>query len=124
MDRLGADKRQTLVGRHETARLLSEAGADVVLSGHVHVPFLGTSAASDPQLPWRFVLCGAGTAVSHRTRPGAPNSFNVLELQPGAAAIALSRYDWTDERFAVREVRRFARSGSGWQDAGSAPQPG
>jgi 3',5'-cyclic AMP phosphodiesterase CpdA len=111
----GADKRQTLIGRHETARLLSEARVDVVLSGHVHVPLLETSAASDPHLAWRFVLCGAGTAVSHRTRPRAPNSFNTLDLDPSGPALALTRYDWIDQRFDVKEVRRFTRGAAGWE---------
>jgi 3',5'-cyclic AMP phosphodiesterase CpdA len=111
----GADKRQTLIGRHETARALSEARVDAVLSGHVHVPLIETSAASDPHLPWRFLLCGAGTAVSHRTRPRAPNSFNLLELEPRAPTIALTRYDWTDGRFGVRESQRFARGPAGWE---------
>ena len=78
------------------------------------MPLLETSAASDPHLPWRFLLCGAGTAVSHRTRPRAPNSFNVLELEPDAPTIALVRYDWTDGRFGVRETQRFARGPAGW----------
>jgi 3',5'-cyclic AMP phosphodiesterase CpdA len=110
----GADKSQTLIGRHRTARLLAEARADVVLSGHVHVPLLATSATSDPQLAWRFVLCGAGTTVSERTRPGAPNSFNVLEWDPGTASLALTRYDWGDGRFGLKETKRFERTPTGW----------
>jgi 3',5'-cyclic AMP phosphodiesterase CpdA len=119
----GADQRQTLVGRHETARVLAEARADVVLSGHVHVPFIGTSVASDPQLAWRFVLCGAGTAVSRRTRPGAPNSFNLLELEPRAPTLALTRYDWVNGRFGVLETRCFARGAAGWDASECSPAP-
>jgi 3',5'-cyclic AMP phosphodiesterase CpdA len=113
----GADKRQTLIDRHHTARAFSEARVDAVLSGHVHVPLLETSADSDPELPWRFVLCGAGTAVSRRTRPRAPNSFNVLEIDSVAPTIALTRYDWMDGRFGVRDVRPFARDANGWRHA-------
>jgi 3',5'-cyclic AMP phosphodiesterase CpdA len=113
----GADKSQTLIGRHRTARLLAEARADVVLSGHVHVPLLATSATSDPHLAWRFVLCGAGTAVSRRTRPGAPNSFNVLELDASARTVTLTRYDWADGRFGVQATTRYARGAAGWETA-------
>lgn len=114
----GADRSQTLIGRRRTARLLAEARVDVVFSGHVHVPLLSTSAVSDPLLDWRFVLCGAGTAVSHRTRPGAPNSFNVVDLDADGPALTLARHDWTGERFAVKEAKRFVRGASGWEARG------
>jgi 3',5'-cyclic AMP phosphodiesterase CpdA len=110
----GEDKRQTLIGRHETARLLSEAHADIVFSGHVHVPFIGTSATSDPHLDWRFVLCGAGTAISHRTRLGVPNSFNVVELDASRPAIRVLRHDWGGAKFAAGEILTFRRGAAGW----------
>lgn len=111
----GEDKQQTLIGRHEAARLLAEARADLVLTGHVHVPLIETSAVSDPQLAWRFVMCGAGTAVSHRTRPGAPNSFNLVEL--GGDALRVARYDHGAAGFAVHAERRFRRDAAGWAPA-------
>jgi hypothetical protein len=111
----GEDKRQTLIGRHETARVLADARADIVFSGHVHVPFIGTSFVSDPHLTWRFVLCGAGTAVSHRTRAGAPNSFNLLELDPLKAHLSVTRYDWNGSMFGAKEALAFQRRATGWE---------
>lgn len=111
----GEDKRQTLHRRQETARVLAEARADVVLSGHVHVPIIATSAVSDPQLSWRFVLSGSGTAVSHRTRPGAPNSFNSLELARGMP-LRVTRWDWDGATFALREEKIFRRGADGWEE--------
>lgn len=113
----GDDKDQTLIDRHETARLLAEARADIVFSGHVHVPFIGTSAASDPHLAWRFVMCAAGTAVSRRTRPGAPNSFNVLDLEPAGAGLTITRYDWDGAAFGMNQAQAFHRDATGWQAA-------
>lgn len=110
----GEDKRQTLIDRAETARLLGGARADIVFSGHVHVPFIGTSAASDPLLSWRFVLCAAGTAISHRTRPHAPNSFNVLELDVTGRTLRVIRHDWTGKAFGVKESALLHRAGNGW----------
>lgn len=110
----GADRSQTLIGRHHTARVLSEARADVVFSGHVHVPFIGTSAASDPALAWRFLMCGAGTAVSHRTRPGAPNSLNVLDVDAAAPAVQITRHDWQGSRFDATDTAVFRRGRTGW----------
>lgn len=113
----GDDKGQTLRGRHAAARQLADARADVVFSGHVHVPLLATSAVSDPHLAWRFVLSGAGTAVSHRVRPGAPNSFNLLELDD--RRLRLVRYDCNGNGFAPVRTARFRRdAASGWSEAG------
>lgn len=110
----GADQRQTLIDRHDAARLLAEARVDAVLTGHVHVPMIETSAVSDPHLAWRFVMSGSGTAVSSRTRPGAPNSFNVLELQ-GPGALRIVRHDHADAGFAAQGERRFRRGATGWE---------
>ncbi|HUR41829.1 MAG TPA: metallophosphoesterase [Verrucomicrobiae bacterium] len=115
----GEDKDQTLIDRHESARLLAEARADVVLSGHVHVPLIATSAASDPQLAWRFVMSGSGTAVSRRTRPGAPNSFNLLTLDERAdAPLHVTRHDYGKGGFAIVHNAQFRRvNGTGWEAA-------
>lgn len=110
----GNDKRQTLRRRHRIAAALAEARVDAVLSGHVHVPLIATSAASDPQLPWRFLLSGSGTAVSHRVRPLAPNSFNSLEL--GGPRVRIARHDWTGAAFALREAKAFHRGPEGWTE--------
>lgn len=112
----GHDKRQTLRRRHRIATALAEARVDAVLSGHVHVPLIATSAVSDPHLPWRFLLSGSGTAVSRRVRPSAPNSFNRLDLErPGSARIA--RLDWDGTRFAVLDETAFRRGPAGWSEA-------
>lgn len=117
----GEDKRQTLIGRHETARLLAAARADIVFSGHVHVPFIGSSAASDPGLAWRFVLCGAGTAVSHRTRTGVPNSFNLLDLDAAGPSLRVARHDWDGAAFRVKQMLAFQRLATGWEMSPAGP---
>jgi 3',5'-cyclic AMP phosphodiesterase CpdA len=54
----------------------AEAGAELLLAGHIHLP------AVLPVAPGCWVV-QAGTAVSHRLRPGVPNSINLLRQQPG-----------------------------------------
>lgn len=110
----GEDKSQTLIGRHETAQVLAEARADVFFSGHVHVPLIDTSVLSDPQLSWSFVMCGAGTAVSHRVREGAPNSFNVMDIGAGRTELWIARHDWDGSAFHPAAVRVFRRGSGGW----------
>lgn len=109
------DHRQTLLDRGESAALLSKYRADVVLSGHVHVPLISTTHKPFPELSWPFVLCGSGTTVSHRTRPGAPNSFNTLNLGGGAEPVmTICRYDFAGNEFTHAEEQQFHRAAQGW----------
>jgi 3',5'-cyclic AMP phosphodiesterase CpdA len=70
-----AEERANLLRGHDAAlRAWSAAGADLVLGGHIHLPY--TLAVQG--LPRRLWVLQAGTAVSSRTRPEAPNSVNIL----------------------------------------------
>jgi 3',5'-cyclic AMP phosphodiesterase CpdA len=68
----------------------AEAGADLLLAGHIHWPF----ARALPQRHTAWAV-NAGTAVSHRTRPGAPNSVNLIDYHDDAEGrhCRLRRYD-------------------------------
>jgi 3',5'-cyclic AMP phosphodiesterase CpdA len=52
----------------------AEAGADLVMGGHIHLPYVTLL----PGLPRRLWSVQAGTAVSHRVRGGQLNSVNLL----------------------------------------------
>ncbi|MCG6118308.1 MAG: metallophosphoesterase [Aquimonas sp.] len=68
-----------------------EAGADLFLAGHIHWPF---AAALPPDgQAWAV---NAGTAVSTRVRPGAPNSVNVIEYarEAGIRTCRLQSFAW------------------------------
>jgi 3',5'-cyclic AMP phosphodiesterase CpdA len=64
-----------LVRRHALAvHRWAEAGADLVLGGHIHLPY----AMPLPELSRPLWVVQAGTAVSHRVRGEQPNSVNLL----------------------------------------------
>ena len=64
-----------LVRGHQAAlQRWAVSGADVVLGGHIHLPYVKAIQAV-PRSMWAVQ---AGTAVSKRVRPGVPNSVNVL----------------------------------------------
>lgn len=69
-----------------------KAGVDLILSGHVHHPFLICASVSRPEPPW---MLNAGTAISHRRRHGIGNSFNVIECPLATAArhLVIERWD-------------------------------
>ena len=74
------DRSNLLRGNGAALQAWSAAGADVVMGGHIHLPY--TLALHG--LARRMWVVQAGTAVSSRTRPGSPNSVNVLRW--GAAS--------------------------------------
>ena len=68
------DRPNLLRGHGEAVRAWAAAGADLLMGGHIHLPY--TLALHG----WarRLWVVQAGTAVSSRTRPGVPNSVNIL----------------------------------------------
>lgn len=68
------DRPNLLRGRHDALKVWSAAGADLVLGGHIHLPYLLEMEG----LARRLWVLQAGTAVSSRIRPEVPNSVNIL----------------------------------------------
>lgn len=71
---LPSDQTNLLRGHRAATQAWSAAGADLVMGGHIHLPF----TLALPALARRLWAVQAGTAVSTRTRSGAPNSVNML----------------------------------------------
>lgn len=112
------DASEVLIHAEQTAKLLAEQGVDMVLSGHVHVPLSTTTEGIFSSVSRHFILAGAGTSISRRTRPGAPNSFNVIRLDPGRPErkLTLSQqvYDETQKHFVQRFSTLFRLGTHGW----------
>lgn len=89
-----------------TAKLLTEAGIDLVLTGHLHVEFAEPLPAGDG-LTWAV---GSGTALSRRLR-GKPAGFNAVTIEPDRIRVQVfhsggRRFDLAEEH--VLERRRRA----------------
>lgn len=105
---------QNLLRGHATAlQQWAAAGADLVLGGHIHLPYV--IALADLARPMWVVQ--AGTAVSSRVRDGVPNSVNLLRWGSDAPAgrCLIERWDYADAsqafvRTAVTDVQP-ARTG-------------
>ncbi|MFY2764273.1 metallophosphoesterase family protein [Arenimonas sp. MALMAid1274] len=81
---------------HETAvHAWVQAGADVVMGGHIHLPFIRPLSARYPTLRRRAWCVQAGTAVSTRVRDGLPNSVNLVETT-GAGFAFTERWDYLE----------------------------
>lgn len=80
-----AEERVNLLrGQHAALRAWSAAGADLVLGGHIHLPY----TLAQHGLARRLWVVQAGTAVSSRIRLEAPNSVNILRWGASSGARA------------------------------------
>ena len=80
-----AEDHVNLLRGHQAAlRAWSAAGADLVLGGHIHLPY----TLAQHGLARRLWVVQAGTAVSSRIRLEAPNSVNILRWGASSGARA------------------------------------
>jgi 3',5'-cyclic AMP phosphodiesterase CpdA len=76
---------------HEAAQQAwAAAGADVVMGGHIHLPYVMPL----PGLARPMWAVQAGTAVSSRVRSGVPNSVNVVRWAPPAGCV-VEQWDYS-----------------------------
>jgi 3',5'-cyclic AMP phosphodiesterase CpdA len=85
-------------GGEEAALKLAEARVDLVLTGHVHVPFVHALSEGDGQT--HAVGCGT---LSIRER-GAPAGFNIIEFD--GKDVQVTAQGWTGSKF--EPVRTWA----------------
>jgi 3',5'-cyclic AMP phosphodiesterase CpdA len=76
------DRPDLLHGHPAALRTWAAAGADLVLGGHIHLPY----TLAQQGLARRLWVVQAGTAVSWRTRPEVPNSVNILRWRETSGA--------------------------------------
>lgn len=84
------------------------AGVDVILGGHIHLPYVLPQKAMRGAGEHAFWVAQAGTALSSRVRGGIPNSVNVLR-QPEAAGehLSIERWDFDAARSAFIRVNEL-----------------
>jgi 3',5'-cyclic AMP phosphodiesterase CpdA len=81
-------------GSGAAVRRWSESGADVILAGHIHLPFVLPLHETMAPLSRPLWAVNAGTAVSSRIRYDAGNSVNVLRTSREAPRVG-SLEHWT-----------------------------
>lgn len=95
-----------LIGRRKEAlQAFREAGVDVILGGHVHVPFV--------QLVDNIIVSHAGTTFSNRLNTGYPNSFNVV--CGDRDCVDMRQMRWDGSGFAQSSNQLFHRHADGWK---------
>lgn len=88
------DIENLLHGYEGAVRAWAEAGADIIMGGHIHLPYVRALDESITRLQRRIWCVQAGTAVSCRVRDEAPNSVNVLHHDAGKAHCRVEQWDF------------------------------
>ena len=97
------DVKNLLHGHEAALQAWGAAGVDLVIGGHIHLPFVLPLAGGG----WAVQ---AGTAVSRRVRPGAGNSVNLIRIDAAASERAVvERWDHDPAQggFVPRERHRL-----------------
>jgi 3',5'-cyclic AMP phosphodiesterase CpdA len=105
-----ADRANLLHGREAAVRRWAAAGADLVVGGHIHLPFVLPLRERWPGLARTMWAVQAGTAVSDRVRADAGNSVNVIRIAaatPNAVRPHCSVERW-DHAAATERFERVA----------------
>jgi len=97
----------------EAINMLVARGADIFLTGHLHVTYVGHTATRYQVQGRSAIVVEAGTATSFRGR-GEVNAFNVLRVDRDRVSVERLDWDSAAARFAVASREEFVRSQAGW----------
>lgn len=99
------DDLDSLLHGHQAAvSRWAEAGADLIMGGHIHRPYV----ALLKNLVRPMWVVQAGTAISTRTHPGVPNSVNLLRWGQDSpnGSCHIDQWDYDCHANAFRHIQR------------------
>ncbi|MEQ6249477.1 metallophosphoesterase [Sulfitobacter sp. HNIBRBA3233] len=102
-------KKKPIPGAQQALHQLLGCGADMILSGHLHVWHTGTFAHTTTREYGKAIQIHAGTSLSSRVR-GEPNDFNLIEISQEHFDITRISYEDETTGFQRAEARRFDRA--------------
>lgn len=87
-------------GAAKALKSWAKAGLDMVMGGHIHLPYVLPLSQQYPELDREIWMVQAGTTLSSRLRGTAPNSFNRLELTASTPkTVSVQRWDLLADQF-------------------------
>ncbi len=107
------DRGNLLRGHEQALQAWGAAGADIIMGGHIHLPYVRQLEAQGPGGPRPLWIVQAGTALSSRVRGGVPNSVNLIRYQDGQGAHGgpprvIERWDFDDKGSRFERVQSTA----------------
>ncbi|MCB1676167.1 MAG: metallophosphoesterase [Halioglobus sp.] len=79
-----SDVSNLLIGRERAVPAWVDAGMDILLAGHIHLPYVRPLQGATGRKGWTVQ---AGTALSRRIRGAVPNSVNLIRYEQTVAAL-------------------------------------
>lgn len=103
-----SDETNVMHGHAAAIRAWSAAGADLVVGGHIHLPYVRALRDHYPDLAREMYVVQAGTAVSSRVRHEAGNSVNVFRISGAEAPrrCRVERWDYVAQDAGFAQVSR------------------
>ena len=92
------DEHDRLRGWEPAVRAWAAAGADIVMGGHIHLPYVCELSSTVSALKRRMWCVQAGTAVSSRIWREAPNSVNLIEFSSAEDGLRCTVERWDYQR--------------------------
>ncbi|HEX5690567.1 MAG TPA: metallophosphoesterase, partial [Roseiflexaceae bacterium] len=111
----GSHDRRMIRNAKETVDLLDRCGVELLLCGHIHVSYVGTTLDVRPDLQRGTIICQSGTTTSRRGkgRERGKNSFNLIEIDDTVIRIGQHMYLESIGRFAAVAEHLFPRRSTG-----------
>ncbi|GGJ90388.1 metallophosphoesterase family protein [Pseudomonas matsuisoli] len=78
----------------------ADCGLDLVMGGHIHLPYVLPLSNQYPSLSREVWIVQAGTTLSSRVRGTSPNSFNRVLVEPNRQ-VRVERWDFQDGEFVL-----------------------
>lgn len=96
----GSEVHNRLHGYAAAISAWSEAGADIIMGGHIHLPYIAPLHEHSEQVARRCWVVQAGTAVSCRVRKHQANSVNIVRRTEQMGCV-VERWDYSvsDDKF-------------------------
>lgn len=105
-----SDTVNLLIGREQAIPTWVDAGMDIILGGHIHLPYVLPLYGRRGIAGRKAWTVQAGTAVSKRVRGKVPNSINLIHYRPvkGKPQCVVEQWDYAGESQAFLSVKSTA----------------
>jgi 3',5'-cyclic AMP phosphodiesterase CpdA len=102
---------RVISGVERAIKLLDDCGVDMLLCGHLHVSYIGTTLDTVNTLRHGTIICQSGTTTSRRGfgREHGKNSCNLIEVDYQSVKVSQLLFDAALGRFTLAAEHRFPR---------------